>query len=68
MSGEALIAWLWRIALGCLGFVIIWFGLPWLLQLVFHVVWPDVVVGILACIGFLIGVSYTWWWRPRGAA
>jgi len=57
------IQWLLRIALACLAFAIVWYGLPWLLQFIFHISWPDPLVGLIALVAFLAVLSHYWWGR-----
>jgi hypothetical protein len=44
-----------------LAFAVVWFGLPWALQFVFHIVWPDPIIGLLAVAAFLLVLIYFRW-------
>ncbi len=58
------ISWLFWIAVAALAFAIVWFGLPWLLELIFGITWPTAIVGLLAVVAFL-GVLGWYGWGPR---
>jgi hypothetical protein len=53
-----------RIVLAILAFCVVWFGLPWLLALG-GLVWPQLIILLLACLAALAVLSHYWWGRPR---
>lgn len=60
-------ATLLRIAWAVLAALVVWFGLPWLLSVVFGITWPQPIIGILAVLAFLIVFMRSYWWPTRGA-
>lgn len=62
MSVGPIILWLARIVFAALAFCIVFFGLPWLLQLG-GISWPSIVIFLLACLAALIVLSQYWWGR-----
>ena len=62
MSANYVFAWLFRIVLAALAFAVVWFGLPWLLQLG-GITWPAPIVLLLACLAALAVLSHYWWGR-----
>jgi hypothetical protein len=58
--------WLLRIVFACLGFAVVWFGLPWALALIFGITWPTVIIGLIALVVFLLIITrHVWWSRFR---
>jgi hypothetical protein len=59
---DPIIGWLFRIVLAVLAFCIVFFGLPWLLSLG-HIVWPDLIIFLLAILAGLAVLGHYWWGR-----
>lgn len=62
--GDPIVSWIFRIVLAVLAFCVVFFGLPWLLGLG-GIVWPDLIIFLLACLAGLLVLSHYWW--PRSA-
>jgi hypothetical protein len=64
---DPIFQWLFRIVLAVLAFCVVFFGLPWLLQLG-GITFPAIVIFLLACLAALAVLSHYWWGRPRVVA
>jgi uncharacterized membrane protein len=59
---DPILSWVFRIVLAALAFAIVWFGLPWLLELG-GLTWPLIIIFLLACLAALAVLSNYWWGR-----
>lgn len=64
---DILISWAIRIVLALLAFLVVQWGLPWLLGLAgIHI--PDNVITLIAVLVGLLVLAGHYYWRPRPAA
>lgn len=67
MTVETLIQWAIRIVVAILAFVLVRYGLPWLLALG-GISFPDPVILLLAVLAGLLALAGGWYWRRAPVA